>query len=306
MKHYSVEYIDRVSKKREVENVYGAAALRFIYGEDLISHLLGWPLLHALIRYPFFSSLYGWWQNLSLTKRKIRPFVETFHVDLSEFQKSSPEEFRSFNDFFTRKLRADARLFDNEKNIAIIPADGRYLFYQNIKEADGFVIKGEKFDLETLIEDPILAARYSHGTMVIARLCPSDYHRYHFPCDCVPGPSRVINGWLYSVNPIAVKRDIHIFTQNKRAVCELQTECFGNVLFLEIGATNVGSINDTYTANQFYPKGAEKGFFAFGASSLILLFEPGRIILDEDLVAYSSEHVEVKCLMGQSMGRVIM
>ena len=152
------------------------------------------------VRNPLFSALYGWWQKQPITKRKIAPFIKNFHIDTSEFL-DDPTTFRSFNDFFIRKLKPSARPFSLDPKMAIIPADGRYYFYQNIKEADGFLVKGEKFDLHSLLQDDPLAHRYAHGSMVLARLCPTDYHRYHFPCDCIPGPTRFINGWLYSVNP---------------------------------------------------------------------------------------------------------
>lgn len=301
----SIRYIDRITGKQEIEKVYGAAALKFIYGNDLFSKIFGTTLLHSLVKTPLFSSLYGWYQKQSLSKNKIRPFIEAFKVDTSEFQ-DNLESYHSFNDFFVRKLKPDARPISTNENTAIIPADGRYLFHQNIEKADGFIVKGQKFDLGTLLENESLASRYAQGAMVMARLCPSDYHRYHFPCDCIPGPTRFINGWLYSVNPIALRQDIHIFTQNKRTICELQTDRFGPVLFLEIGATNVGSINETYTPNRPYLKGAEKGFFSFGASSLILLFEPGRIVFDADLLAATAEQMEIRCLMGQSMGKAMI
>ena len=126
------------------------------------------------------------------------------------------------------------RPIDNDEMTAVIPADGRYLFYPEVSKAEGFVVKGKKFDLKSLLQDAHLAKAYEHGSMVIARLCPSDYHRYHFPCACVPGPSRLINGWLYSVNPIAIKTNLEIFTQNKRTVCELNTEKFGKGRFFAL------------------------------------------------------------------------
>ena len=93
----------------------------------------------------------------------------------------------------------------------------------------------------------------------------------------------MINGWLYSVNPVAVKKNIQIFTQNKRALCELQTPAFGRVLYMEVGATTVGSIQETYQPGQWQCKGAEKGYFEFGGSALILLFAKNTIQFDEDL-----------------------
>lgn len=295
-------YIDRLSGKKEIEKVYGAAALKFIYGHDFINRLVGTPLLHCLVRTPFFSAFYGYLQKTSCSAKKIIPFINDFNIDPSEFLEPVGS-FKSFNDFFIRKLKPEARPINSDKNVAIIPADGRFRFYQNIDKSDGFIVKGEKFDLGALLENDALASHYSQGSMVMARLCPSDYHRFHFPYDCVPGPSKLINGWLYSVNPIAVKQNIHIFTQNKRTLCELSTEQFGKILYLEIGATNVGSLNQTYVPHKFHLKGSEKGFFSFGASALILLFEPGRIVFDSDLLELGRQQLEIRCLLGQSMGK---
>ena len=296
-----ITFLDRATRKKCIEKVYGASGLKLLYGDDLISRLIGAPLLHILVRNPIFSSIYGFFQKCKFSKKKVQPFIKNFNIDSSEFF-LTPDQYESFNDFFIRKLKPEARPIDQEDNVAIIPADGRYLFYQNIDEATGFVVKGQKFNLEKLLGDKELAYKYRGGSMIISRLCPVDYHRYHFPIDCIPNETKMINGWLYSVNPIAIKKNIHIFTQNKRAITELESNKFGKVLFLEIGATSVGSINHTFTPHQYYAKGAEKGYFSFGASCLILLFEPGRLIIDDDLLLATKEGFEIKCLMGQRMG----
>lgn len=299
----SLVYIDRLTGKKETEKVYGGAALKFIYGDDWVSTLLGTPLLHALIRNPIFSKCYGFWQKTKLSKRKIIPFIEHFGVDASEFQEAVAS-YQSFNDFFIRKLKISCRPIAPGHDAAVMPADGRYRFYPHIANSDGFLVKGEKFDLKSLLDDRVLANRYENGSMVMARLCPTDYHRFHFPCDCIPGESRWINGWLYSVNPIALKKDIHIFSRNKRRVCELETSQFGKVLYVEIGATSVGSIIETYTPFKPYLKGEEKGYFSFGASSLLILFEPSRMEFDPDLLTMSkASDLEIRCLMGQSLGK---
>lgn len=297
-----VTYIDRLTGKCEQEKIYKESALRFIYGEDWVSSFFGTALLHTLVKNPLFSRLYGYWQNSSFSRKKIKPFIKTFNVDPSEFLESV-DAFTSFNDFFIRKLKPAARPIDTRKKTAIIPADGRYQFIPHIERAEGFYVKGEKFNLASLLEDQKLASQYAQGSMVIARLCPTDYHRFHFPCDCVPQETRWINGWLYSVNPIALKRDISIFTKNKRTLSHLDTVDFGKVLFMEVGATSVGSITQTYLPGRFYAKGAEKGYFGFGASALIIFFEPGRIQFDADLLRLSQKgFTEIRCLMGQSMG----
>lgn len=297
-----IRYIDRITGQEEIEKVYGGNALRFLYGDDWVSRLFGPLLLHSLVKTALFSSLYGAWQKSRFTKKKIAPFINKYGVDVSEFLEET-HAFHSFNDFFCRQLKPEVRPIAPQQNIAIIPADGRYYFHQNIHESEGFIVKGEKFNLTTLLENKQIAASYAHGSMVMARLCPTDYHRYHFPCDCTPGPTHLINGWLHSVNPIASKKNIHIFTENKRTLCHLDTEQYGPILFLEVGATNVGSINQTYTPGTFYKKGAEKGFFSFGASALILLFLPGVIQFDPDLLEATRKGLEIRCLMGQSMGK---
>jgi phosphatidylserine decarboxylase len=295
-----IVYINRTTHKKEIEEVYGGEALKFIYGKNPFGRLL--KILSA--RLPLFSILYGWWQKQPATKKKIAPFIEKFHVDTTEFLEPV-DSFKSFNDFFIRKLKGSVRPVNKEAHDElVIPADGRYYFYQDISKADGFVVKGKKFDLGKLLINPNLVRRFSKGSMVLARLCPTDYHRFHFPCDCTPDDSQLINGTLYSVNPIAIKNNINIYTQNKRVITELTTSNLGKILYIEVGATNVGSINQTFIPNNPYKKGDEKGFFSFGGSALILLFEPNRIVFNSDLLKATEEGLEMRCLMGQSMAKI--
>lgn len=294
----AIVYLDRATGRLKTEDVYGAAALGFLYG----GNPLGAYLLPAVSKLPFASWAYGRWQDTRRSARRIRPFIEKYNVDASEFL-SPVESFRSFNEFFYRKLKPEARPIHPGDDVAVMPADARYLFFPRLDLADGFLVKGSRFNIATLLKDETLAARYDKGSMLIARLCPTDYHRFHFPCDGIPSPSRLINGWLYSVNPVALKKNIDILTQNKRSLCELQTPGFGKVLYMEVGATNVGGISQTYRPCAPCLKGQEKGFFAFGASALILLFEPDRIVFDADLLAASRKRREIRCLLGQSLGR---
>lgn len=297
----SIVYIDRKTGKREHELVYGAAFIRLLYGNGIFSRSIGRLLSFFAARLPWLSSFYGTLQSLSLSKRKVLPFIEKFNVDINEFAKP-PEAFVSFNDFFTRHLKKEARPIAPGDATAIIPADGRYLFYQNIASADGFAVKGKKFDLKTLLQDKKLADEYGQGSMMIARLCPTDYHRFHFPLDCIPDKSKLLNGTLYSVNPTAIKRNVEIFAENKRVITTLNTLQYGKVLFLEIGAVCVGTVHETYTPGTPYLKGDEKGYFSFGGSSLIAIFPPNTIRFDPDLLKASETHTEIRCLMGQSMG----
>lgn len=296
-----IEYIDRVTGEKHLEHVYGGAFLQFLYGDSFLSKLFGRPFAFLVASIPLFSKFYGWLQTRKCSAKKIAPFIQKYHVDTSEFAPVS--SFQSFNDFFTRKLNPGARPIAPGKDIAVIPADGRYLFIPNLKKDQSFVVKGKTFNLSKLLRNEALAQEYAEGSMVIARLCPTDYHRYHFPCDCIAGETKEIGGKLYSVNPIAIKKHLEIYWENKRTLCELKSDTFGKVQFLEIGATFVGSIHQTYQAHQYCKKGEEKGYFSFGGSCLILLFPKDSIEFDADLVEASRQGIEVKCLMGQILSR---
>lgn len=295
-------FIDRQTGRKNIEKVYKQDALRFLYGDSRLSRLINPILLPLLTRWPIFSKIYGYLQKRSASVQKIRPFIETFEVDSSEFLESV-DHYRSFNDFFIRRLKPEARPIAPDPASAVIPADGRYYFFSNIAACDGFIVKGQKFNLKELLRNETLAEEYREGSMVMARLCPSDYHRFHFPFDCLAGPTQLINGYLYSVNPIAVKKNIQIFTENKRTLCMLDTPLFGRVLYLEVGATSVGTIQETYKPNTWQSKGEEKGYFEFGGSALIILFPKGSIEFDADLLNATAQGLEIRCLMGQQMGR---
>lgn len=291
----SIIFRDRATGKLEQEKVFGEQALAFLYGGSA----LGKAARRLISRNPLWSQLYGWWQSQSWTKSSIAPFIEKFDMDPSEFVKAVPE-FTSFNDFFIRELKKDARPI--AEDAITMPADARYLAVPNIQESDGFLVKGQKFSLDSFLQDEALSRKYRNGAMVMARLCPTDYHRFHFPCSGACSSTTWINGWLYSVNPIALKQNINIFAENKRCYTTIQTSRFGDVLMAEIGATSVGTIIQTYK-NRDQTKGAEKGYFSFGASSIILLFEPGKVVLEKDLAATAQDKIELRCLMGQPLGR---
>lgn len=254
---------------------------------------------------PLLSRLYGWMQKFWWTKRKIPGFVKRHNIKVSDFKKSL-SEFTSFNDFFTRELTPQARPIVQDKSICITPVDGSYLVYPNISEFDEFVVKSKRFSLPKLLGNDELVKKYMSGSMVFARLALFDYHRFHFPADCRPEPTRLINGHLFSVHPIAVKDNFIIFCENKRTVTLLKTQDFGDIVYLEIGALNVGSIVQTFQPGKLYHKGDEKGFFEFGGSTVILIFEPNTIQFDDDLLRNSRMGLETRCLMGESLGRSLI
>lgn len=288
-----IVYIDRKTKAKVVEKVYGHQGLMFLYGSKSWVRRAFCALLSKVA---LFSYFYGYLQKRSFTSRKVKPFVAHYGVDASEFV---TQNFHSFNDFFIRKLKKECRPIASGANRLAMPADGRYLVFPRIHH---FSIKGKVFDLYSFLQDPILARRFQHGSMAMVRLCPIDYHRFHFPCDGVPDPARLIKGHLYSVNPIAWHRRFSIFSENKRMVTEIETTSFGTILYVEIGATMVGSIRQTFTPNKLVHKGDEKGYFEFGGSCIVMLFEKGQIEFDADLVENTSQGFETLGRFGEGMG----
>jgi len=291
-----IEFFNRYTGKVEREQVYGAAWLNWTYGNPL-----GKLALEAVAKRAFFSRWYGWRMDLPASKEKVLPFIKEFGVDVSEFA-AAPESYQTFNDFFYRKLKPTARPVDVAADSVVFPADGRHLGFQDVSQVDGVFVKGQRFDVKALVGDAKLAERYAKGTLVLSRLCPVDYHRFHFTAGGVPSETKLLNGPLYSVNPIALKQRLAYLWENRRWLTVLKTEQFGDVLLLEIGATNVGSAVQTYQAGKAVVKGDEKGYFKFGGSSTITIFEPGRIKLAKDLVENSRQCRELYARVGDGMG----
>ena len=299
-----LQFYNRYTGKLEDERIYGERWLRWAYG-----HPLGRLSVWAVGKRAWLSRWYGWRMNQPSTRRLIPEFINNYAVDPTEFSKSLPE-FTDFNDFFMRQLKPEARPIAPGEGIAVFPADGRHLGFNNVEEAEGFYVKGEKFSLVRLFGEK-LAKRYARGACIISRLCPVDYHRFHFPCDGTVFPTRELPGPLYSVHPFALRRAVDILATNKRTLTPLESPEFGTVAILEIGATMVGSIVQTYCdsgEDSFVlgvAKGQEKGYFAFGGSCTITLFEPGRIKLAADLVELSRNQIELYARMGDAMGESV-
>jgi phosphatidylserine decarboxylase len=291
-----IRFYDRYKKATETEKVYGETWLKLAY-DNPIGRFAVW----ALIRRRIFSQYYGWRMNRRASDMLIYKFVTEYNVDVSEFAKS-PFDFRTFNQFFYRALKPECRPIAQGAGVAVMPADGRHLAFQDVDAAQGFYVKGAKFTLAELLGDEALAERFSRGSMLISRLCPSDYHRFHFPASGIPSDAKLINGSLYSVNPIALRRNVRYLVMNKRVLTLIDTPEFGSIAMIEVGATNVGSIVQTFTPKQAVVKGVEKGLFAFGGSCVITLFAEGRMLFDADLVAQSAQNIETYARMGDHLG----
>jgi phosphatidylserine decarboxylase len=294
-----IQYIDRKTKKVEIEKVYGHRALSLLYGNSFASRLFSWIFLPLISRVAFFSSFYGFLQKRASSQKKIKPFISTYGIDTSEFLDSS---FSSFNDFFIRKLKKEKRPIVSDPRSLCMPADGRYLVFPDLRSVDRFYVKGQSFSISSFLQNSAYGRRYSEGSMVISRLCPVDYHRFHFVSDGIASASELVKGNYQSVNPIALRQNLSILWTNKRMITEIETERFGTILYCEVGAVCVGTIHQTYTPNTMVCKGDEKGYFSFGGSCLVLLFEKGRVLFDSDLVENSLKGFETRANFGESLG----
>lgn len=299
MSQEPIRYRNRYTGRIETELVYGEAWLRWAYGSPW-----GRLALRTFVVRPWFSRWYGWRMSRPVSRRRVQPFITAFGVDAAEFAEPA-EQFRTFNEFFHRGLRPGARPVDPNPAAAVFPADGRHLGFPRLDKATAFFVKDQRFDLSAFLGDTALAERFAGGAAVFSRLCPVDYHRFHFPAACIPAAPRLVNGPLWSVNPIALRRNLAILWENRRWLGHLRTTDHGEILMSEIGATNVGSVRHTFAAGQPAPKGAEKGYFLFGGSAVLTLFEPGRIRLADDLAQSGAEGVELYARCGDTLGTFV-
>lgn len=296
MKFEAIRYIERKTGEYKIEKVPGESFLKFLYYNPF-----GKLALEALVKRKFLSVWYGRKMNSEKSKEKILPFVKALEIPMEEAEKSL-EDFTSFNDFFYRKLKKGARTWDMREEVLVSPADGKILAYENIDSFSSFLVKGQEFSLEELFASKEMAEKYAGGSFVIVRLAPVDYHRFHFPIDAWVGTSHKIDGYYYSVSTHAIRRNIRIFLENQREYTILESKLFGDIAYFEVGATMVGGIHQTYLENTMVNKGEEKGYFDFGGSTCLLLFEKGKVQLDKDLLENTKRGIETKVYVGEKIG----
>jgi phosphatidylserine decarboxylase len=291
-----IRYFDRYDKTTKIEKIFGERWLRLAY-DNPVGRFAVW----LFVRRALFSLYYGRKMNRRGSDLKILGFIVEYDINVSEFTKS-PFEYNTFNQFFHRALKPECRPIAPGAGVAVFPADGRHLAFQDIDKADGFYVKGSKFTLKELLGDDAVADRFAGGSMLISRLCPSDYHRFHFPVSGIPSEATLVKGSLYSVSPIALRRNILYLVRNKRFVTLVDSAEFGTVAMIEVGATNVGSIVQGFLPGRPVVKGDEKGMFAFGGSCVITLFEKNRIVFDQDVIGQSAGCIETYVRMGDHLG----
>ncbi|KAK4491228.1 hypothetical protein RD792_001961 [Penstemon davidsonii] len=212
---------------------------------------------------------------------------------------------QTFNEFFIRELKPGARPITRIEcdDVAVSAADSRLTAFKTATDSMRFWIKGRKFSIQGLLGTEVCSNAFINGSMVIFRLAPQDYHRFHVPVSGIIEKFLEIPGCLYTVNPIAVNsKYCNVFTENKRVVALISAEEFGKVAFVAIGATMVGSITFSRKVGDYVKKGDEFGYFSFGGSTVICVFEKDTIKIDDDLLENSERSLETLVSVGMKLG----
>ncbi|CAG8522277.1 28977_t:CDS:10 [Gigaspora margarita] len=211
---------------------------------------------------------------------EIRPFID-FHGLNKEEILEPIESFKNFNEFFYRKLKPDARKCDSPEDprVLVSPADCRMMCFPTINDAIEIWIKGDTFTVSRLLGNEEMGKEFEGGSLGIFRLAPQDYHRFHIPVEGTLSEPFEIPGEYYTVNPMAIRSELDVYCLNKRAVSYIDSPQFGKVAFVAIGAMMVGG------------------------STVVLLFQKGRMLFDEDILENSREPLETLVKVGMHVGK---
>ena len=267
-----------------------SAALRFLY-RTAPGRLLLKPLCTRGV-----SRLCGRFLDSGASKCLIKGFVRKNSIDLDEYRS---EHFKSFNDFFSREIKAERRPVVDDPKALIAPCDGLLSVYP-ISEDTVIPVKQSRYTVSSLLGGDPLAENYRNGTCLVFRLCVHHYHRYCYIESGAKGPNVFLPGKLHTVRPIALEA-LPVFTQNCREYTVIETERFGRVVQMEVGALLVGKIKNHHREKSV-TRGEEKGMFLYGGSTVIVLLEEGRARLSEELLQASENGLELPVKLGQKIG----
>lgn len=256
---------------------------------------VGVKILQQLIR-PFWSNLAGKVLDHSVSKLLIPSFIEKNKIDMNLYES---KDYESFNDFFTRTIKAECRPIDLDPTHFIAPCDGKLSVYPITEDAK-FCVKNTWYTMNSLVRSKKLAKRFEGGQLLLFRLSVDDYHRYCYLDDGLKTKNYHIPGVFHTVNPIA-NDTFPIYKENTREFSLLKSEHFGNVLIMEVGALLVGRISN-YHETQLVTRGMEKGKFEYGGSTIIVCLEKNQVTIDEDLLSNSEQGIETAVKMGERIG----
>ncbi len=266
--------------------------------EGMFSTISGRFLLKTF-SHPMVSRIVGRLLSSSISCCKIDSFIKKNNIDMSDYV---PCRYKSYNDFFTRKIRYDRRPIDYTKESLISPSDGKLTVY-NINLKSKVKIKNSIYTVESLLQNTKLAESFIGGYMAIVRLTVDNYHRYCYIDNGIKSDNIAIPGVLYTVNPAALEH-VKIYKENSREYTVILTENFGKMVQMEVGATLVGKIKNRHNKGRIR-KGQEKGYFEFGGSTIVMLFQRDQVVFDDDIIKNSAEGYETIVKMGEKIGTTV-
>ena len=267
-----------------------------VFLQKLYGTALGRKLLSVLVQ-PVVSRIAGRFMDSGLSAVLVSPFVQKNHIDLSQYEK---QEFTSYNDFFTRKIRPSSRPFAEAAEAFTAPCDSKLSVYPITEEAQ-FCIKDTQYTMERLTRSKRVAKEYEGGILCVFRLTVDDYHRYAFVDDGELSREFHIPGVYHTVNPVA--NDVcPIYKENTREYSLLKSEHFGTLLMMEVGALMVGKIENRPVMSHVR-RGQEKGNFAFGGSTIIYMTQKDKVFPDMDILINSADGIETKVQIGSRIGK---
>lgn len=261
----------------------------------LYGSAVGRALLKPLVN-PAVSEIGGRILDSRLSALAIPAFIRSARIDMRDYEQ---RKYWSYNDFFTRQLREDARKIDMEPEHFVSPCDSRVSVY-SIDAQCCAKIKHTPYTIAELLKNPVLARRYEGGYLWVFRLCVDDYHHYIYIDDGFESRRVHIPGALHTVNPVA--NDVYpIYKENTREYALLKTMNFGTVLMMEVGALMVGRIENVPLRGRV-KRGKEKGNFAFGGSTVVLMTQKNRVMPDSDILQNSQNGIETRVHLGEKIG----
>ena len=279
--YYDLEHDSYVENKLNTSQKILHTTQKFLYNT-----ILGRCLL-KVVATRFASNIYAKYMNSKLSKHKIKGFIKSNNIKMSDYEE---KDYKSFNDFFIRQLKPNARQIEDN---VIAVCDSKLSIYE-INDNSSFNIKNSTYTIEELIGEN---RKYKYA--LIFRLCVDNYHHYVFPDDGNFVSTRHIDGILHTVDPIALKK-YKVFHENSRDITFLDCAHLGDVCYIEVGALNVGKIINENKSS--FKKGEEKGHFEFGGSTVIMLLNKS-FNLNEKIIENSKKGIETIVKMGQCIGK---
>eukprot|EP00297_Palpitomonas_bilix_P009578 CAMPEP_0113881806 /NCGR_PEP_ID=MMETSP0780_2-20120614/8586_1 /TAXON_ID=652834 /ORGANISM="Palpitomonas bilix" /LENGTH=339 /DNA_ID=CAMNT_0000868715 /DNA_START=283 /DNA_END=1299 /DNA_ORIENTATION=- /assembly_acc=CAM_ASM_000599 len=279
-------------------------ALQFLFGTMLGRCIVLTPHFRSYLKRVTLEK--GWRYDAKESKAEIAEFISGYGIDTNDMEKPL-DEYETLNEFFYRRLKAEARPIAAKDDPAVLvsPCDCRIHVFPTVTEAKTIWVKGKRFNIRNLTGSERAASVFENGSVVICRLAPTDYHRFHSPVQGVVGddPFAWLGQEYYTVKKLAICTPLNVLTENKRLYFSIRTEVFGEVGVVIVGAAHVASIKMSKREGEEVKKGEELGYFAYGGSTVVLLFKEGAVQYDDDLLSNSKGGAETLIKMGDSLGK---